>query len=207
MLRFARNDAFGTADLLKVIKRHHTIWKTKMTFKKNNVIITFIILTSLVLLACQKGVPREALMFTPESLADRQLQTRVFETDNEGKLLEASAGVLQDLGFTIDESEVRCGVIVCSKDRDVTEIYNVGLSIIASIFFIDYEYATRQKVLASLVTRPLGEKKIAVRITFQHLVWDTQKDLIKNERINDPHIYQNFFSKLSKSVFLTAQEI
>jgi hypothetical protein len=157
--------------------------------------------------ACQKGVPREALMFTPESLADRQLQTRVFETDNEGKLLEASAGVLQDLGFTIDESEVRCGVIVCSKDRNVTEIYDVGLSIIASIFFIDYEYATRQKVLASLVTRTLEGKKIAVRITFQHLVWDTQKDLIKNERINDPHIYQQFFSKLSKSVFLTAQEI
>ena len=178
-----------------------------MTFKKNNGIITFIILTSLALLACQKGVPREALMFTPESLADRQLQTRVFETDNEGKLLEASAGVLQDLGFTIDESEVRCGVIICSKDRDVTEIYDVGLSMIASIFFIDYEYATRQKVLASLVTRPLEGKKIAVRITFQHLVWDTQKDLIKNERINDPHIYQNFFSKLSKSVFLTAQEI
>ena len=178
-----------------------------MNFRNHVAIAVILILMILLQFACQKGVPREALMFTPESLADRQLQTRVFETDNEGKLLEASAGVLQDLGFTIDESEVRCGVIVCSKDRDVTEIYDVGLSIIASIFFIDYEYATRQKVLASLVTRPLGEKKIAVRITFQHLVWDTQKDLIKNERINDPDIYQKFFSKLSKSVFLTAQEI
>ncbi|MBW2433219.1 MAG: hypothetical protein JRF36_06430 [Deltaproteobacteria bacterium] len=178
-----------------------------MNFRNHVAIAVILILMILLQFACQKGVPREALMFTPESLADRQLQTRVFETDNEGKLLEASAGVLQDLGFTIDESEVRCGVIVCSKDRDVTEIYDVGLSIIASIFFVDYEYATRQKVLASLVTRPLGEKKIAVRITFQHLVWDTQKDLIKNERINDPYIYQKFFSKLSKSVFLTAQEI
>mgnify|MGYP000099037094 CR=1 FL=1 len=178
-----------------------------MNFRNHVAIAVILILMILLQFACQKGVPREALMFTPESLADRQLQTRVFETDNEGKLLEASAGVLQDLGFTIDESEVRCGVIVCSKDRDVTEIFDVGLSIIASIFFIDYEYATRQKVLASLVTRPLGGKKIAVRITFQHLVWDTQKDLIKNERINDPHIYQKFFSKLSKSVFLTAQEI
>lgn len=165
------------------------------------------ILASLTLLACQKGIPREALMFTPESLADRQLQTRVFETDNEGKLLEASAAVLQDLGFTIDESEVKCGVIVCSKDRNVTEFYDVGLSIIASLFFIDYEYATRQKVLASLVTRPLEEDRIAVRITFQHLVWDTKKELIKNERINEPEIYQEFFSKLSKSVFLTVHEI
>jgi hypothetical protein len=159
------------------------------------------------MLACQKSVPREALMFTPESLADRQLQTRIFETNHEGKLLEASAAVLQDLGFTIDESEVKCGVIVCSKDRNVTEFYDVGLSIIASLFFIDYEYAVRQKVQASLVTRPLEEDRIAVRITFQHLVWDTKKELIKNERVNEPEIYQEFFSKLSKSVFLTAHEI
>ena len=134
-------------------------------------------------------------MFTPESLADRQLQTRVFETDNENKLLAASAALLQDLGFTIDESEVKCGVIVCSKDRNVTEFYDVGLSIVASLFFIDYEYATRQKVMASLVTRPLVKNRIAVRISFQHLVWDTKKDLIKNERINEPEIYQEFFSK------------
>jgi hypothetical protein len=127
--------------------------------------------------------------------------------EDESKLLEASAALLQDLGFTIDESEVKCGVIVCSKDRNVTEPYDVALSIVASVFFIDYEYATRQKVLASLVTRPLVENRIAVRITFQHLVWDTRKELIKNERVNAPEIYQEFFSKLSKSVFLTAQEI
>jgi hypothetical protein len=144
-----------------------------MIFKQNNGIILFIFLTSLTLLSCQKSIPREALMLTPEALADRQLQTRVFETNDESKLLEASAAVLQDLGFTIDESEVKCGVIVCSKDRNVTEPYDVALSIVASVFFIDYEYATRQKVLASLVTRPLEENRIAVRITFQHLVWDT----------------------------------
>lgn len=178
-----------------------------MNSRNQVAIAPILILIILMLFACHKGVPREALMFTPESLADRQLQTRVFETDNEGKLLEASAAVLQDLGFTIDESEVKCGVIVCSKDRNVTEFYDVGLSIIASLFFIDYEYATRQKVLASLVTRPLEENRIAVRITFQHLVWDTKKELIKNERVNEAKIYQEFFSKLSKSVFLTAHEI
>ncbi len=178
-----------------------------MTFKRFKAIFLILVLTGLTLLACQKSIPREALMLTPEALADRQLQTRVFETGDESKLLEASAALLQDLGFTIDESEVKCGVIVCSKDRNVTEPYDVALSIVASVFFIDYEYATRQKVLASLVTRPLVENRIAVRITFQHLVWDTKKELIKNERVNEPEIYQEFFSKLSKSVFLTAQEI
>jgi hypothetical protein len=167
-----------------------------MRFRKLFEISLVLILVFFAILGCHKGIPREALMFTPESLADRQLQTRVFETDNENKLLAASAALLQDLGFTIDESEVKCGVIVCSKDRNVTEFYDVGLSIVASLFFIDYE-----------VTRPLVKNRIAVRISFQHLVWDTKKDLIKNERINEPEIYQEFFSKLSKSVFLTAHEI
>ena len=178
-----------------------------MALRQLNAIFSIMILTGFTLFACQKSIPREALMLTPEALADRQLQTRVFETNDESKLLTASAALLQDLGFTIDESEVKCGVIVCSKDRNVTEPYDVALSIIASVFFIDYEYATRQKVMASLVTRPLVENRIAVRITFQHLVWDTKKELIKNERVNEPEIYQEFFSKLSKSVFLTAQEI
>ena len=181
-------------------------WKDKMRLRKVFHISPVFILVVFTILACQRGIPREALMFTPESLADRQLQTRIFDTYNEAKLLEASAAVLQDLGFTIDESEVKCGVIVCSKDRNVTEFYDVGLSIIASLFFIDYEYAVKQKVLASLVTRPMAENRIAVRITFQHLVWDTQKELVKNERINEPEIYQKFFSKLSKSVFLIAHE-
>jgi hypothetical protein len=179
----------------------------EMNLEKVIGISLLIIWASFLTVACQKGIPKEALMFTPESLADRQLQTRIFETDNENKLLEASAAVLQDIGFTIDESEVKCGVIVCSRDRNVTELYDVGISILASIFFIDYDYATKQKVLASLVTKPLDDKRIAVRITFQHLVWDTKKDIIKNERINAPEIYQQFFSKLSKSVFLTAHEI
>jgi hypothetical protein len=58
------------------------------------VILSFLIFN---LVACQTGVPKEALMLSPESLADRQLQTRVFETDNEMKLLAASAAVLQDI--------------------------------------------------------------------------------------------------------------
>jgi hypothetical protein len=158
-------------------------------------------------IGCQKGIPKEALELSPEKIADRQLQTRVFETKNENLLLEASAAVLQDLGFTIEESEVKCGVIVCSKDRNITELYDVGLSILASLFFIDYEYATRQKVLASLITRPLEASRIAVRITFQHMVWDTKMVLVKNEPISEPDIYQEFFNKLSKSIFLTAHEI
>ena len=158
-------------------------------------------------LACQNKILREALTLSPESLKDRRLQTRIFEGNDEKKILTASAAVLQDLGFNIDETEVSAGVIACSRERDVTDPKEVVLSIALLFLGIYLPYAEKQKVLASLVTRPLSHKRIAVRITFQHMVWNSRHALIKNEQINEPEIYQEFFSKLSKSVFLVAHEI
>jgi hypothetical protein len=71
----------------------------------------------LCLISCQPRIPKDALALSPESLQDRQMQTRIFETTDEKMLLTASAQLLQDLGYTIDESEVPCGVIVASRDR------------------------------------------------------------------------------------------
>jgi hypothetical protein len=68
-------------------------------------------------------------------------------------------------------------------------------------------YDQTQKVLASLVTRPVNKQRMAVRITFHHMVWDSDGNITKNEQIHEPQIYQEFFSKLSKSVFLVAHEI
>jgi hypothetical protein len=165
------------------------------------------------LVACQNTIFKEALTLSPESLKDRQLQTRIFEAKDEKKLLTASAAVLQDLGFNIDETEVRCGVIVCSRDRDVTVTAEVVLSVALEILSIlvlsptSVPYDKTQKILSSLVTTPVDNQRIAVRITFHHMVWDSDGNIRKNEQINDPQIYQEFYSKLSKSVFLVAHEI
>lgn len=163
---------------------------------------TIITLLSLFLPACHYKIPKNALALSPESLKDRQLQTRIFETDDEKMLLTASAAVLQDSGYTIEESEVACGVIVSSRDRDVTEVGGLFC-----FLCLGAPYDQKQKIFASLVTRPFDDKRIAVRITFQHMVWNNQRTLVKNEQINDPEIYQKFFSKLSTSVFLVAHEI
>lgn len=176
--------------------------KLRRTFK-----ISVILICLSSFLGCQNKILREALTLSPESLKDRQLQTRLFEGSDEKKILTASAAVLQDLGFNIDETEVSAGVIACSRERDVTDPKEVVLSIALLFLGIDLPYAEKQKVLASLVTKPLSQNRIAVRITFQHMVWNSRHVLIKNEQMNEPEIYQEFFSKLSKSVFLVAHEI
>ena len=164
--------------------------------------------------ACQQNnILKEALTWPPDLLNDRQLQTRVFEAVDEQKLLTASAAVLQDLGYTIDETDVRSGVIVCSRDRDVTVTAEVILSVTLEILSLlvgmpaSVPYDKTQKVLASLITAPVDNQRTAVRITFQHMVWDSDGNIRKREQLNEPATYQEFFSKLSKSIFLVAHEI
>lgn len=169
-------------------------------------IILFVIVS---LTGCQT-IPKDALTLSPESLAERQMQTRKYETNDEAKILAACAGLLQDMGFNIDESETELGLITSSKMRSAV---NAG-QIVAAVFVaalgggampVDKE----QKMRACVVTRPTGEEGgyIAVRVTFQRIVWNTQGQVTKSESIIDPAIYQEFFEKLSKAIFLEGQEI
>ena len=65
-----------------------------------------------------------------------------------------------------------------------------------------------QKIRASVVTCPSADRKaIDVRVTFQRLVWDDQGQLSKLERLDDPEMYRDFYIKLSKALFLEAQEV
>lgn len=157
---------------------------------------------------CQQGVPPEALQLTSESLERRQLQTRYFETDDEAFILQSSAAVLQDLGFTLDESETDLGVIVGSKDRDATEAGQIAAAVtVAVLFGVHMPVDETQKIRASLVTRRAGAERMSVRVTFQRLVWNTDGQVSKAEFLEEPALYQQFFDRLSQSVFLTANEI
>lgn len=160
------------------------------------------------LISCAQTIPKEALQLTKESFQLRQLQTRSYDTSSEKKLLIAGAGVLQDLGYNIDESETSLGVIVGSKDRDATEAGQVvGAILIAALGGGSVSIDKNQKIRASLITHPAGNNTTKLRVTFQRIVWNTQGQVSKTQSIEDPKIYQDFFDNLSKAVFLEAHEI
>jgi hypothetical protein len=166
---------------------------------------------ALLMLAACGGHPTESVLeLPPESLADRQSQTRRFDGIAEADLLMACAGVLQDLGFNLDESEAPLGVLVASKQRDAGAPTKARLAWLLDLFTdIELELDRDQRIRASLVTRPVPdvEQSYFVRVTFQRIVWNTENEVSKREVLNEPELHQLFFDRLSKSVFLEAHSI
>ena len=147
--------------------------KRKPLLRHAALIVTVLLLVS----ACAPQIPKEALRLSKESLKNRQLQTRRFDTDEE-TLLSASASVLQDLGFNINESETKLGVIVCSKQRTAKNAGQiVGAVFLAVLTGVVTPVDKEQLIRASLVTTPIivdendkSKCQTAVRITFQRIV-------------------------------------
>ncbi|MDW7642344.1 MAG: hypothetical protein SCH10_01225 [Nitrosomonadaceae bacterium] len=171
------------------------------------------LLIPLLLVGCVT-IPPNIFVATPQLLQQRQLETRRYDGITEVDLITAGANVLQDLGFNLENSETKLGVITASKQRDATH----GGEIAAAIFFAVLTGAVMptskdQTIRVALVIRPVTDSngsamtdKYFVRATFQRVVRRTDNS-VSSETLNDPQLYQDFFEKVSKSVFLEAQKI
>ena len=96
--------------------------------------LALISMCCLVVAGCATG-PDNSMQPSVNSLQLRQLQTRTIEGIDEKTLLAACVGVLQDLGFSIDDSEARLGVIVASKDRSAVELGHAAGDVLADALF------------------------------------------------------------------------
>ena len=141
-------------------------------------------------------------------LERRQLETRRFETTNEELLLSSSAQVLQDLGFTLDETELKLGLITANKDREAGSVgEKIGAAFIAALGRTQPIYDVSQKIYVMLVTtKSRTNSGYNVRVEFARVIWNNMNQA-RVEKISEEEIYQDFFNKLSQSVFLTANNI
>jgi len=183
----------------------------------NRSVIVTVLAVFFLMAGCIVGGPKGFLKLSEESQAKRQLQMRQYETKDEEKILAACAGVLQDLGFILGDSETKIGFIAASKKADATEgfVASAVVGILESILSTgeheaheDGEQDDVQEVRASLIIKPsLDGHRMVVRTTFQRIVWKKNGKVSKFETIDDPEIYQTFFASLSKAVFLEDQKI
>ena len=152
-------------------------------------------------------LPRDAFTWNETTMQMRQMQSRKFDTSDEKKILRGCALLLQDLGFNLTASESAVGLLNAQKDRTAVEGDQVAFKILAAVFLeTDVNIDSRQKLKASIITRPQGNQ-IIVRVTFQRIVYDNQGHVNQLEAMKHPKQYQEFFDKLSKSLFLTAHGI
>lgn len=158
-------------------------------------------------------IPENTFVVTPELLKQRQLETRRYEGIKEVDLISASANVLQDLGFNLENSETKLGVITASKQRDATDAGEVVAAVFVALLGGGAMAISKdQTIRVALVVRPITEgaktliDKHFVRVTFQRVVRRTDNSVFM-QTLSDSKLYEGFFEKLSKSVFLEAQKI
>jgi len=161
-------------------------------------------------------VPKNILKPSEDYLAARQLQIRKYDTTDQEMMIAAVAGVVQDLGFTIDESESEIGLVVASKEAEAVNAAELSLAVIADVLsamqgtYTDYtsEADAKQRIRASVITKPsLEGNSTVVRVTFQRIVWNFDGEINRMETISEEEIYQTFYEYLSKALFLEAHKI
>ncbi len=185
----------------------------------------FLVISVFFLVACTpRSSPQSFFQLTPVYLQHKALQTRRVETPEKNELFSASATVLQDLGFQLEESDLETGMLRAVKERSAREygqeigrffLFLIGLFGQTTLIIpVDLH----QQIAATLVMFPVNHEKTSfnVRIVFHRTLWKSDGNVGRQsiqpggqtmEMINDPLIYQQFFSKLSKSVFLQIHEI
>lgn len=162
------------------------------------------------------SIPTNLLVLPEGYLSAREQQMRKFATKDEKKVIQASAAALQDLGFTIDKSEMDLGMIVSSKNRTAVNAGQVTLAITADVacaLFGCYSNLygktdKAQKIEASvIVNSALAKDSTVVRVKFQRVVWDQSGQVSRFETVTNPELYQGFFERISKSIFLEEQKL
>jgi hypothetical protein len=159
-------------------------------------------------MAMQLGKPPEGAVNL------RALQSRRFETTDEKAVLAASTQTLQDLGFTIAESSSDVGVVTASKQRDARETGQVAGQVMLMVAMAltgshynptwDQEQTIQVTLVASLIA---NSNSTEVRTVFDRILTNNHGVQWRAELIMDPPIYQEFYERLSKSIFLEAHEI
>ncbi len=170
--------------------------------------LSFILAMAFMLCGCAPDYS-QYYKLTPEYLQIRQVQTRIYDTNDSNQLITASAHVLQDLGYVVDNSDFDLGLLTCYKDRDATQAGQVVARILVGLLTgADMGNDVAQRIKVTMVVTPVkgSKERHVVRTSFVRAITNSHK-ITRYELILEPAIYQSFYDKLSQSIFLTAHEL
>ena len=135
----------------------------------------------------------------------RAAQSRIFDTDDRVKTIQAVVSTCQDLGFAIEVVDEELGIVSGKKFEDYEApqfgdpsyyaYRDDGLLILTRQFRSWGPFYHRSDLVRLTVTvRPRGEKQLVVRASAQYYL----------KAIESPEPYQKFFRTLEQALFMQA---
>lgn len=132
----------------------------------------------------------------------REAQTTRLSTEDELLVLSEATQALQDLGYTVEESAPRAGVLAGSKDRDATEAPQIAgqiaLTIGLALLGVHHQpvWDTDQLIRVTLTTRPdPARRQVALRASFERIVMNNQ-GIARAEPLEDREFHDGLYEKL-----------
>jgi hypothetical protein len=156
----------------------------------------------------------------PTDPADLVTQSRRFDAGESDVVLNGSLSVLQDMGYSITSGNRQLGLVTAKKkaevlppglDHAVAEAALIATTVLLSLLtgqdmVTDLPEQVEQTIYVSLLVSEEAESQTLVRLSIDR---DMRYDngWIIPDHTELPLIYQEFFEKLSRAVFLEAHQL
>lgn len=128
---------------------------------------------------CAAPTPERGVLGGGESaLRMRSIQSRAYDTRDRQQVLRGVIATLQDLEFMIEAADADLGTVTARK---TVIVRTFGMNDLA----------------LTVTVQPYGETRMLVRANAE----------FNNKRIEDPQVYQNFFTALGKALFVAGQRV
>ena len=97
----------------------------------------------------------------PELMSQRQVESRKFTGISEEEILISSSNVLQDMGFNLENREVKLGVLTANKQREATNAGEIaGAIIMAALFRVQMPTSKDQTIRVALGIKPAASESV-----------------------------------------------
>jgi hypothetical protein len=141
----------------------------------------------------------------------RQYQTYAFDTPDSKLVMKGLFNVLQDDGYVVRNAVIELGLITATKETDLAPGRS-GQTVLAFGGWYSrglQDLPIPQKIEVYDFTGNVTEfgPQTRVRVSFQRKVLDSRGNAVEVVSISDPVFYQDFFSRLDKSVYLQKERL
>lgn len=141
----------------------------------------------------------------------RQYQTYAFDTPDSKLVMKGLFNVLQDDGYVVRNAVIELGLITATKETDLAP-GRTGQTVLAFGGWYNrgvQDVAIPQKIEVYDFTGNVTEfgRQTRVRVSFQRKVLDGRGNVVDVMPISDPVFYQDFFSRMDKSVYLQKERL